>query len=332
MCGIFGYIGKKKSVQVVLSGLKKLEYRGYDSAGIAGIKNGQIYFWKEVGKIASLEKAIIEAHVDLDLAIGQTRWATHGKPSKINAHPHFDEDQSLALVHNGIIENYETLKEMLKQKGFKFATETDSEVIVQLIKHFYEGDLLKAVQQTVPLLKGAYAFSVIHRDFPDQIIACAHEAPLVIGIGAQEAFISSDSLAFAAQTREVVFLTNGEIAVVKADHLEIYDSSRAAVTKKSEVLAEHVEDVSKGKFEHYTLKEIHEQPQTIRNALLSRFLDEYGTAIFEELNFNVNELITVERILILACGTSWHAGCAAAYLLEDKARIPVQVEISSEYR
>jgi glutamine---fructose-6-phosphate transaminase (isomerizing) len=288
MCGIFGHVGKSKSVQMVLNGLKKLEYRGYDSAGIAGIKEGEIYFWKEVGKIAALEQVINQSHLDLDTVIGQTRWATHGKPSKVNAHPHFTTDHSLALVHNGIIENYETLREMLKHKGLKFVSETDSEVIAQLIGHFYEGDFLKAVQQAVPLLKGSFAFAVIHRDFPGQIIACANQTPLIVGIGREEAFISSDAHAFAAQTQEVIFIENAEIALIKADHLELYNSSMAPITKKTETLAIYAAEASKGNYEHFTLKEIHEQPQTLRNALLSRFIDEYGTAVFEELDFNLN--------------------------------------------
>jgi len=332
MCGIFGYIGKKNPVQMVINGLKKLEYRGYDSAGLAGIKQGQIVYCKELGNVSVLEKAVSDAHLELDIAIAQTRWATHGKPSKINAHPHLDEKHTLALVHNGIIENHEELHAMLKEKGVKFISETDTETVAHLISLYYEGNLLKAVQQTLPLLKGSFAFAVIHRDFPDQIIACANETPLVIGIGMQEAFISSDSNALANLAREVVFLSNAEVAVVKADHLEIYDSGMLPINKKTEVLASLASDAGKGNFEHYTLKEIFEQPQTIRSALLSRFLDEYGTAIFDELDFSMNELLAVERILILACGTSWHAGYVASYLLEDKARIPVQVEISSEYR
>lgn len=332
MCGIFGYIGKQNAVRLAINGLKRLEYRGYDSAGIAGIKNDQIYFCKEVGKVSTLENAVDEAHLELDLAIAQTRWATHGKPSKINAHPHFDKGQTLAVVHNGIIENYEILREHLREKGIVFASETDTEVIAHLISTLYKGDILKATQEAVPLLKGAYAFALIHKDFPGQIIAVAHKAPLVIGIGDDEAFISSDSNAFASHTREVVFLENSEIGVVKADRLEIYDSSNATISKKSEWLTGDTEEISKGKFEHYTLKEIFEQPQTIRNALLSRFIDEYGNAFFEELDFSKNEFLGVERILILACGTSWHAGFVASYLIEEKARIPVQVEISSEFR
>ncbi len=332
MCGIFGYIGKKNPVKMVMNGLKRLEYRGYDSAGIAGLKDGKIYYCKEVGKVSILEQTVEEAHLDLDVAIAQTRWATHGKPSQVNAHPHFDSQHMLALVHNGIIENYESLRHQLKEKGVKFVSETDTEVIAQLIGSCYQGDILKATQEVVPLLQGAYAFALVHRDHPGLIIAVAHKAPLVIGIGAQEAFVSSDSNAFAAHTREVVFLENGEIAVVRADHLEIYDSSMAMITKQTELLSEHAEDVSKGIYEHYTLKEIHEQPQAIRNALLSRFIDDYGTAVFEELHFSMNELLAVQRIMILAAGTSWHAGFVASYMIEDLARIPVQVEISSEFR
>jgi glutamine---fructose-6-phosphate transaminase (isomerizing) len=332
MCGIFGYIGKRNSTQIVIDGLKQLEYRGYDSAGLAGIKNGEIYFCKEVGKVASLEKKVKEAHLEFDLAIAHTRWATHGKPSLLNAHPHMNASRSLAVVHNGIIENYEPLRRMLQEENISFVSETDTEVIVNLISHFYQGNFLKAVQQTVALLKGSYAFAAIHKDFPHQIIACAQEAPLIIGLGSQEIFLSSDSHALSPYTREVIFLSKGEIGVLKADHLEVYDSAMTQVNKKTEQIAAYASSSGKGDFEHYTLKEISEQPQTIQNALLSRFIDEYGTAVFEELDFTMSELLEVQRILILACGTSWHAGYVASYLLEDKARIPVQVEISSEYR
>lgn len=333
MCGIFGYVGRKNAVKMTLEGLKKLEYRGYDSAGIGGVKNGKILYSKEVGKIAMLEEKIQQEKLDLDIAIGQTRWATHGKPSKVNAHPHFDNNHTLALVHNGIIENHESLREMLKAKNVVFASDTDTEVIAHLIADFYEDDILKAVQQALPLLKGTFSIALVHRDFPDQIIAAAYEAPLAIGIGKGESFISSDSNAFGMQAKEAIYLGNSEVAVVKADNIDIYDSTMAPITKKTEQLVQGSEEITKGKFDHYTLKEIHEQPQTIRNAILSRFIEEYGTAIFDDgLNFDDNELLSVERILILACGTSWHAGYVAAYMLEDKARIPTQVEISSEFR
>lgn len=332
MCGIFCYIGKQNPVNIVMNGLKMLEYRGYDSAGIAGVKNGKIVHCKEVGKVAMLEKEVTQSKLNLDIAIAQTRWATHGEPSKVNAHPHFDQKYTLALVHNGIIENHEALRKALKAKGVVFVSETDTEVIVHLISDCYKGDFLKAVQEAIPQLKGAYALAVIHKDHPDQIIAVSHQSPLVIGIGKKEAFISSDSNAFVSHTREVVFLADSEIAVVKADKLEIFDTSLEQLSKETQKLSFEVEEISKGEYEHYTLKEIHEQPRTIRNALLSRINEEFGTAIFEELNFDINELLSVQRILILGCGTSWNAGYLAGYMLEDKARIPVEVEISSEFR
>lgn len=333
MCGIFGYVGhNKNAVHIVLKGLKRLEYRGYDSAGIAGIEQGKIVHCKEVGKISVLEKEVEQKKFSFETAIAQTRWATHGKPSKVNAHPHFDMKHSLALVHNGIIENYDSLKKMLKEQGVEFVSETDTEVIAHLIGQLYEGNILHAVQKAIPLLKGAFAIALIHKDHPEEIIAVAHQSPLVIGIGKNEAFVSSDSSAFSEHTSDVIFLSNSEIAIIKASNIEVFDASQGRVDKKTLKLAETAEEISKGDFEHYTLKEIHEQPQVIRNALLSRFLEEYGTAIFEEHHSNYNDLMGVQRILILACGTSWHAGCVSAYMLEEKARIPVQVEISSEYR
>ena len=331
MCGIFGYVGSKDPVKVVIQGLKGLEYRGYDSAGIAGIKGGNILFCKEVGKITKLEQEVERVGLHLDLAIGQTRWATHGKVNQLNAHPHFDEARSLAIVHNGIIENHDQLRRELRAKGVQFVSETDSEVIAHLIASCYEGDILSAVQRAVPMLKGSYAIVLVHRSFPGQLVAIAHECPLVIGIGNDEAFISSDPHAFAFYTRQAIYLSNAEIAVIRADSQEIYNAQQQIV-KESQLIETIAGISSKGDFAHYTLKEIYDQPQAIRNALLARFLTEYGTAIFEELQFSTTELLNVQRILILACGTSWHAGYVAAYMLEDKARIPVQVEISSEFR
>lgn len=332
MCGIFGYVGTKSAVNIILNGLKKLEYRGYDSAGVAGIHNGEIVFCKEVGKIAVLEQKVHDAGLDFDIGIAHSRWATHGEPTLINAHPHFDSTHSLAIVHNGIIENFEPLRRSLQSKGVKFTSETDTEVVAHLIARAYKGDILKAVQETIPLLKGSYAFALIHRDSPHQIIAAANQSPLVIGIGDNEAFVSSDSHAFAPHTREVIYVTDGEVASITPDKVEIYDAAMSKINKTPMQLGIVTEEATKGEFEHYTLKEIFQQPQTIRNALLSRFLEDYGTAIFEEVNFNINELQGVERILILACGTSLHAGYIGAYMLEEKARLPVQVEISSEFR
>lgn len=332
MCGIFGYVGPQDPVKIVLEGLRKLEYRGYDSAGIAGIKEHAISYCKEVGNISHLEKKTQEMHLSLDLAIAQTRWATHGKPSRVNAHPHFDTKHALAVVHNGIIENHSSLRKMLEAKGALFVSDTDSEVIAHLVADFYEGDLLKAVQQALPLLKGAYAIAMIHRDFPGHILGAALHMPLVMGRGHHEMFLSSDPQAFGKQTKEVIFLADGEVAVIEAADYQIYDSLMAPITKKTEMLMHQAEEMSKGDFEHYTLKEIFDQPQSIKNALSGRCLEDYGTAIFEEITFETQELLNVERLLIVACGTSWHAGCVGGYLFEDMARIPTQVEIASEFR
>lgn len=332
MCGIFGYIGPKEASKTTLTGLKKLEYRGYDSAGIAGFYNGKLVLVKEVGKISMLENELNARAMHFDGAISHTRWATHGKPSQINAHPHFDEHETVAVVHNGIIENFESLKNSLIADGVKFRSATDTEVIPQLIAKFYEGNLLKAVQNTLPLLKGAFAMAIMHKNHPDQIIAIGHEAPMVIGLSPGEMFLASDSHAIAPYTKEVIYLSHGEIAILKSDKLEIYDSHLNPVDKKIEKLLIESEESSKGSFEHYTLKEIYDQPNTLRAALLSRFDNDHCTAIFDTLSFEPSQLLDVERILILGCGTSWHAGFVASYLLEEIARIPTQVEIASEFR
>lgn len=332
MCGIFGYVGFKDNVKTVIDGLKRLEYRGYDSAGIAGFdEENQLAYCKVVGKVSILEKEVQKKELKFNLGIAQTRWATHGKVTESNAHPHLDTHHHLALVHNGIIENHDYLRDLLKEKGVSFLSDTDTEVVAHLISDCYEGNILEAVQKAITQLKGSYALALIHRDFPDQIIAVAHESPLVIGIGANEAFISSDPHAFAFHTRQAIYLSDSEIAVIKAGSQQIYNTNQQIV-KESQLLEIATDVVSKGQFEHFTLKEIHEQPQSIRSALLARILPEYGTAMFEDLNFNTVDLLTAERILILACGTSWHAGYVASYMIEDKARIPVQVEISSEFR
>lgn len=333
MCGIFGYVGPRDPVRIILSGLKKLEYRGYDSAGIGGVINGHIEYCKIAGKVAALEHEVDRCGLKLDVAIGQTRWATHGRPSEINAHPHFDHGKTVAVVHNGIIENHETLRKMLVQEdGKKFASETDSEVIAHLIAHFYESDLLRAVQETVPLLQGSYAFAAVHQDWPGQIIAAACHAPLAIGIGEGENTISSDPNVLHDGVKEVIYLTNNDIAVIRADSIETFDSSRQRVIKTRELLESQSTSATKGEYEHFTLKEIFEQPTTLQNTLFSRTIEDYGTAMLEGLGLDVSELMAVQRILILACGTSWHAGYIGAYMLEDRARIPTQVEISSEYR
>jgi len=332
MCGIFGYAGKKNAVRISLEGLRKLEYRGYDSAGIAGIRGGEIHSCREVGKVAALEEEVKSKGLSLDIAIAHTRWATHGRPSVRNAHPQFDQAYDLALIHNGIIDNYDILRRNLESKGIHFRSETDTEVIANQIAALYQGDIVAAVQETVCMLKGAFAFSLVHRQHPDTIIAAANECPLVVGIGKDEFFLSSDANAFINHTKEVFSLSNGEVVVLSAHGANVYDQHRKQVAKATHLLNIHDQDLSKGQFKHYMLKEIHEQPTSLRNAMLHRMIPDEGTAVFEEMSFSPEELRSFQQILILACGTSFHAGLIASYMLESKVKIPVKVEIASEFR
>jgi glucosamine--fructose-6-phosphate aminotransferase (isomerizing) len=334
MCGIFGYIGPRNPAKVCLMGLKHLEYRGYDSAGLAGIIEGKIISCKTVGKIFSLESALQQQPIQLDLAIAHTRWATHGKPSKENAHPHFDENKTVAVVHNGIIENDFALREMLKAAGKVFYSDTDSEVIAQLIAHFYEGEILPAVQKTLSHLQGFWGIALIHKDHPNQIIAAARENPIAIGVNASraEAYVSSDANAFSEANLDIMFLRNDEVALITPNNVEVFDQSFTPVQKNTERLESDAVTISKNGYPHFMLKEIFEQPQTIQQAFHNRLIPDFGTAEFENLTFTPSELLAIRRIVILACGTSWHAGQIAASLFEDKARIPTQAEIASEFR
>ena len=334
MCGIFGYIGPRNPAHICLTGLKHLEYRGYDSAGVAGILEGKIISCKEVGKIRFLEASILKQSPHLDLAIAHTRWATHGKPSKENAHPHFDQDHSIAVVHNGIIENHFSLREMLESKGRTFYSDTDTEVIAQLISYHYEGEILLAVQKALSQLKGFWGIALIHKDHPNQIIATAKENPIAIGINSSksEVFISSDANAFGDPDLDVMFLRSNEIARISLEKIEVFNQSSLLVQKNTERLENIAVTISRNGYPHFMLKEIFEQPQTIQQALHNRLIPEFGTAEFENLTISPSELLAVRHIMILACGTSWHAGQIAASLLEDKARIPTQAEIASEFR
>ncbi len=327
MCGIFGYIGSKDALKVCLTGLKLLEYRGYDSAGIAGIENQTLLSIKEKGKIQTLEKKLQGKKRNFDLAIAHTRWATHGKPSQVNAHPHLDENNSIAIVHNGIIENYEQIRNMLKRKGVSFQSETDTEVIAQLISYYYTHDLQKAFQQSLQLLKGSWALAVIHQDYPDVIYAATRESPLVIGFNDEktESWISSDANALLDRSLSIIYLKKDEIAKISKSTIKVFDSNSQIIPQKSEKLSSEYEIPTKGCFEHFMLKEIHEQPFTIEKAINSSCLD-----FLNEIS--QKELKNISQILITACGTSLHAGWIAAKLLEEKAHIPTKVEISSELR
>ena len=332
MCGIFGYLGKKDSLKVCLCGLKLLEYRGYDSAGIAGISEEGLFFCKSSGKILELENKLTKKPVRLTPTIGHTRWATHGKPSEVNAHPHYDYRKSLALVHNGIIENYDSLRKILKKKGIPFHSDTDTEVIAQLISYHYKNNLLKAVQKSLRLLKGTFAIVLIHKDHPGQMIAASRESSLSIGYDKDQILLSSDPNAFSGHCLDILFLKNDEVALVRNGSIRVYDKHCRSIEKKVEKLDANYVSFSKKGFEHYMLKEIYEQPLTLQKAILGRFSEDFGTAEFEDFHIKAKELLFTKHILIVACGTSWHAGCIATSILEDKARIPTRAEVASELR
>lgn len=340
MCGIYGYIRPNKfkksinPVDICLEGLSLLEYRGYDSAGIAGIIDGKIKSCKRAGKVNSLKSALEKEQLSLDIAIAHTRWATHGIPNDENAHPHFDDKQTLAVVHNGIIENYTSIRDHLKQKGTSFQSDTDSEVIAQLVSYLYKGNLHLAVQKALQQLRGSLAIAIIHVDYPNQILAASRESPLVIGIEKQrkETHISSDVNSFTGKSLEVIYLRNDEIAILNQNCAYVYDAQGKKIIKHRETIGIINNTVSKNGYEHYMLKEIFEQPQTIQQAMYQRTQEQFGTAIFEEVNLDPKELQSINRILILGCGTSWHAGSIGRFLLESIARIPTEVEIASEFR
>ncbi len=334
MCGIFGYIGPEDSAIICLKGLERLEYRGYDSAGLCGVHQGKLRVWKEVGKIRALEQAWSAAPLPLSLAIAHTRWATHGEPTRENAHPHFDQDLCVAVVHNGIIENHRLLREMLESHGVKFKSQTDTEVIAQLIAYYYQGDLAAATQQALSLMQGCWGIAVIHKDHPHQIIAAARENPIAIAFNptTNEAFLSSDPNAFYTSELDILFLRNDELAVIQADKIEVFDPARIPVSKIPEKLILDNFSRSKGDYEHYMLKEIFEQPETLKQAFHNRFIEDFGNVEFENFHLTLQDLQSVHRILILACGTSWHAGLIAASIFEEKTRVPCQAEIASEFR
>jgi glucosamine--fructose-6-phosphate aminotransferase (isomerizing) len=327
MCGIFGYVGPQECVEITLDGLQRLEYRGYDSAGIAGVRGGKIHLRKAVGKIDQLRNAVQKDRIELDLAIAHTRWATHGLVTVDNAHPFCDPSGQIALVHNGIIENHRQLRQ-----GLDCRLEVDTEVIVQLIAAYYQGDLLEAVQKTIPKLQGSFAIAVIHRDHPDQIVVACRDMPLAVGLGEGESFVSSDTSAFLNHTNRVIFLNRSEVGLVRRDGIQVYNDRAVQVPKTSALLARQESDISKGPYPHFMLKEIFEQPDALRRAMHGRTSFEEGTARLDQLTWDDEELRSFERVIILACGTSYHAGLVAACLLEERTRIPVQVEISSEFR
>ena len=333
MCGIVGYIGFNQASDFLLDGMAKLEYRGYDSAGIAviGVDN-VIKIQKKVGRLANLEAIVKADPNEGTVGIGHTRWATHGRPSDMNSHPHSSEDGKFAVVHNGIIENYMPLKEELIEKGYHFKSETDTEVVAHLLADMYDGDFVGTVRRMLARVDGAYALEIICADEPDKIICTKKENPLVIGLGKGENFVASDIPAIINYTRDTYILSDGELAIVTRDNVSVFDREGNPVDKEIFHVSWNAEAAEKGGYEHFMLKEIHDQPKAVRDTFGTHISEDGKTVHFEELNWTADDVAAFNKILIVACGTAYHAGLVTKQYIENLARIPVNVEIASEYR
>ena len=333
MCGIVGYIGFNQASDFLLDGMAKLEYRGYDSAGIAVIgADNVIKIQKKVGRLANLEAIVKADPNEGTVGIGHTRWATHGRPSDMNAHPHSSEDGKFAVVHNGIIENYMPLKEELIEKGYHFKSETDTEVVAHLLEDMYDGDFVSTVRRMLARVDGAYALEIICADEPDKIICTKKENPLVIGLGKGENFVASDIPAIINYTRDTYILSDGELAIVTRDAVSVFDREGNAIDKEVFHVSWNAEAAEKGGYEHFMLKEIHDQPKAVRDTFGTHISEDGKTVHFEELNWTADDVAAFNKILIVACGTAYHAGLVTKQYIENLARIPVNVEIASEYR
>ena len=344
MCGIVGYVGRKPAVNFLLEGLHRLEYRGYDSAGIAVSRDGEISLRKKAGRVALLDKLVQNNPVSGCLGIGHTRWATHGETSDINSHPHIGGNGDVVIVHNGVIENYVSIRNQLQELGYVFRTTTDTETIAHLISHHWTEQIkfgedaaakstcVKAVQLALSNLKGAYGLGVLFRDIPDLLIAARVGSPLVIGIGKGEHFLASDASPLIGYTQEVVYLEDHELAVLTSDEMELIHRDNGQLSPSIHTLDQVSADTELGDFEHYMLKEIFEQPTTLENAMRGRLNEDEATATFGGLNLTPQQLRRIDRIILTGCGTSWHSGLVGEYLLEDFTRIPTEVEYASELR
>ena len=333
MCGIVGYIGFNQASDFLLDGMAKLEYRGYDSAGIAIIgPENAIKIQKKVGRLANLEAIVKADPNEGTVGIGHTRWATHGRPSDMNAHPHASEDGKFAVVHNGIIENYMPLKEELIEKGYHFKSETDTEVVAHLLEDMYDGDFVSTVRRMLDRVDGAYALEIICADEPDKIICTKKENPLVIGLGKGENFVASDIPAIINYTRDTYILNDGELAIVTRDNVSVFDRKGNAIDKEVFHVNWNAEAAEKGGYEHFMLKEIHDQPKAVRDTFGTHISEDGKAAVFDELNWTADDIAAFNKILIVACGTAYHAGLVTKQYIENLARIPVSVEIASEYR
>ncbi len=331
MCGIIGYTGNKNVTSVILKGLKNLEYRGYDSAGIAVLDNKKIFISKFKGRISDLENSLKKIKIKSQIGLGHTRWATHGEPSKKNAHPHTDCFGKIALVHNGIIENHDKLRKELKEKGCKFKSETDTEVIAHLISKFYKKSLRKALIKTLKKLKGSYALAIINTDNPEKLLTARCDSPLIIGKGKNENFIASDAPAILEHTKKVIYLKDYQVAEISKNKVEVFNFKNKKIPYKVNTLAYDKESAEKKGYKHYMLKEIYEQPK-ILSTLFAQYLTPSGRTKFTNLNLKRDFLKNIKKITIVACGTAYHAGLVGKYIIESLTDIPVEVDLSSEFR
>lgn len=334
MCGIVGYVGEQNAVPVLISGLQSLEYRGYDSAGVAVLNVDKIGIRKTKGKVDNLRNLLLNEPVSGHVGIGHTRWATHGAPSDLNAHPHFSNDDKIAVVHNGIIENYQELKAELEAKGYIFHSETDTETVAHLIDDYYKQglDLLESVRRTLERIEGSYALGVLCTDYPDQLIAARKESPLIVGLGKNENFIASDIPAILTYTKDAYILGDKELAVVKADGVKLYDINGNEIQKEVYTYKWDVEAAQKNGYDHFMLKEIYEQPKVVKDNLAKRFSEDGKSIELDGIKLGKAELENINQIYIVACGTAYYAGLIGKYLLERIVRIPVNADVASEFR
>jgi len=332
MCGIVGYIGPRQAAGLLLEGLRRLEYRGYDSAGIAVVNGRGLKIMKAAGKLSVLENELKEKMPEGTIGIGHTRWATHGAPTTTNAHPHTDQSGRIAVIHNGIIENSAAIRKALEQRGHTFKSETDTEVLAHLVGELYQGNLEEAVATALKEVDGAYGLVFISSEEPGVLVAARKGSPLLVGIGENEWFVASDASPLLQYTRSVVYLDDGEMAVLTREGYRVRNLQAARISKEVNQIDWDLTQVERGGYEHFMLKEICEQPESLRNTLRGHLLEEEGTSRVTGLNLSDEELKQFERVIITACGTSWHSGIIGEYMLEEMARLPVEVEYASEFR
>ncbi len=330
MCGIVGYIGKKEASPILIDGLKKLEYRGYDSAGIAILSEGKINVIKTKGRLADLEERFKGKIPKGNIGIGHTRWATHGAPSDENSHPHMSMSENIAVVHNGIIENYMELKKDLEKKGYKFRSETDTEVLAHLAEMYYDGNLVDTLIKVIKDVRGSFAIGLICKDNPNELVAVRKDSPLIVGLGENENFIASDIPAILEHTRKIYLLNDLEFVHLTSDKVELFTIDKKPINKNIFNVEWDVDAAEKGGFDHFMLKEMYEQPKVINNTITPRIKN--GLIEFDDINFTADDLKNISRAFIVACGSAYHAGMVGKYLIENLARIPVEVDIASEFR